>query len=198
MPPAPLPKASPAPCGPKLPPSRVWSERNRRLGTSFSTGWRGGTRLREGPRRGPLRRPPSPRSRRGRPVRLGRSRRLRRRTIPACRGRTSRRPRPSPAVLVRRLSQIGLVTLAGASSSKRSSNPASASSAHRATSGVWDGFRAGAEDAPSAAALRLQQLNRLVQRERDLEDVAARADGARQAHEALQARLAGLATADQR
>ena len=26
----------------------------------------------------------------------------------------------------------------------------------------WDGFRAGAEDAPSAAALRLQQLNRLV------------------------------------
>jgi chromosome segregation protein len=43
---------------------------------------------------------------------------------------------------------------------------------------------------PSAAALRLQQLNRLVQLKRDLEEVAARADGARQAHEALQARLA--------
>jgi chromosome segregation protein len=61
----------------------------------------------------------------------------------------------------------------------------------------WDGFRAGAEDAPSAAALRLQQLNRLVQLKRDLEEVAATAEGARQAHESLQARLQDLARADQ-
>ncbi len=61
----------------------------------------------------------------------------------------------------------------------------------------WDGFRADAEDAPSAAAQRLQQLNRLVALKRDLEDVAARAEGARRAHEALQARLSDLARADQ-
>jgi chromosome segregation protein len=60
----------------------------------------------------------------------------------------------------------------------------------------WDGFRAAAEDAPQASALRLRQLNRLVQLKRDLEDVAARADGARLAHEALQARLADLSRAD--
>jgi len=46
-----------------------------------------------------------------------------------------------------------------------------------------------------AAALRLRQLDRLVQLKRDLEDVAARAEGARQAHEALQARLARLGLA---
>jgi chromosome segregation protein len=61
----------------------------------------------------------------------------------------------------------------------------------------WDGFRAGAEDAPSAAALRLQQLNKLTQLKRDLEEVAARAEGAAQAHAALQARLAELARTDQ-
>ena len=38
----------------------------------------------------------------------------------------------------------------------------------------WDGFRAAAEDAPSAAALRLQQLNRLVAAE-------ARSGGGRRA-----------------
>ena len=61
----------------------------------------------------------------------------------------------------------------------------------------WDGFRAGAEDAPSAAALRLQQLNRLTRLKRDLDEGAARAEGASQAHAQLQARLADLARADQ-
>jgi chromosome segregation protein len=45
--------------------------------------------------------------------------------------------------------------------------------------------------------LRLQQLNKLTQLKRDLEDVAARAEGAAQAHAALQTRLADLARADQ-
>jgi chromosome segregation protein len=43
----------------------------------------------------------------------------------------------------------------------------------------------------------LQQLNKLTQLKRDLEEVAARAEGAAQAHAALQARLADLARADQ-
>jgi chromosome segregation protein len=61
----------------------------------------------------------------------------------------------------------------------------------------WDGFRAGAEDAPTAAALRLQQLNRLVELKRDLEEIEARAAGAKQAHEALSAELRS-ATEDDR
>jgi chromosome segregation protein len=43
----------------------------------------------------------------------------------------------------------------------------------------------------------LQQLNRLTALKRDLEEVAARAEGAAQAHASLQARLADLARADQ-
>ena len=58
-------------------------------------------------------------------------------------------------------------------------------------------FRRNDFHAPSAAALRLQQLNKLTQLKRDLEEVAARAEGAAQAHAALQARLADLARADQ-
>ena len=60
----------------------------------------------------------------------------------------------------------------------------------------WDGFRVGAEEAPSEAALRLQQLNRLVELKRTLEEVSARAAGAAQAHDALSARLAELTEAD--
>ena len=60
----------------------------------------------------------------------------------------------------------------------------------------WDGFRAWAEDAPSAAALRLQQLNRLEVLKQELEHASARADGARLAHEVLGAKLAEVTKAD--
>ncbi|MFN3983785.1 MAG: chromosome segregation protein SMC, partial [Caldilinea sp.] len=104
----------------------------------------------------------------------------------------------APAVLARRLSQIGLVSREEGFDLQAALRPGQRLVSLEGDLWRWDGFRAGAEDAPSAAALRLQQLNRLVQLKRDLEEVAARADGARQAHEALQARLAELATADQR
>jgi len=60
----------------------------------------------------------------------------------------------------------------------------------------WDGFRTGSEDAPSAAALRLQQLNRLEELKQGLEVATAQADGARQAHESLTAALSDLNQAD--
>ena len=103
-----------------------------------------------------------------------------------------------PAVLARRLSQIGLVSRAQGFALQGDLRPGQRLVSVEGDLWRWDGFRAGAEDAPSAAALRLQQLNRLVQLKRDLEDVAARAEGARQAHESLQARLADLAASDQR
>lgn len=60
----------------------------------------------------------------------------------------------------------------------------------------WDGYRAWAEDAPSAAALRLEQLNRLEALKQDLEHVNARAEGAKAAHEMLSAKLAEVTAAD--
>ena len=102
-----------------------------------------------------------------------------------------------PVVLRRRISQIGLVTREQAVVLQADLQPGQRLVSLEGDLWRWDGFRAGAEDAPSAAALRLKQLNRLVQLKRDLEDVAARAEGAKRAHEALQARLADLARADQ-
>ncbi|ESW62338.1 MAG: chromosome segregation protein SMC, partial [Rhodobacter sp. CACIA14H1] len=103
----------------------------------------------------------------------------------------------APGVLARRLGQIGLVDRAQGAALQAALLPGQRLVSREGDLWRWDGFRAGAEDAPSAAALRLQQLNRLVQLKRDLEEVAARAEGARRAHEALQARLADLARADQ-
>jgi chromosome segregation protein len=103
----------------------------------------------------------------------------------------------APAVLARRLSQVGLVARGDGARLQGALLPGQRLVSPEGDLWRWDGFRASAEDAPSAAAARLQQLNRLVQVKRDLEDVAARAEGARRAHEALQTRLADLARADQ-
>ncbi len=102
-----------------------------------------------------------------------------------------------PAVLSRRLGQIGLVDRQAGSRLQPLLQPGQRLVSREGDLWRWDGFRAGAEDAPSAAALRLQQLNKLTQLKRDLEEVAAKAEGAAQAHAALQARLAELARADQ-
>jgi chromosome segregation protein len=102
-----------------------------------------------------------------------------------------------PDVLRRRIGHIGLVSRAQGAALQPLLRPGQRLVSIEGDLWRWDGFRAGADDAPSAAALRLKQLNRLVQLKRDLEDIAARADGARLAHEALQARLADLARADQ-
>ncbi len=102
-----------------------------------------------------------------------------------------------PDVLQRRIGQIGLVERDQGAALQAALKPGQRLVSLDGDLWRWDGFRAGAEDAPSAAALRLQQLNRLVALKRDLEEVANRADGARQAHESLQSRLTDLARADQ-
>ncbi|KDB01816.1 chromosome segregation protein SMC [Defluviimonas sp. 20V17] len=102
-----------------------------------------------------------------------------------------------PEVLRRRIAQIGLVERADGPHLQPMLQPGQRLVSREGDLWRWDGFRAGAEDAPSAAALRLQQLNRLVALKRDLEDVSARAAGAQQAHEHLQQQLADLARADQ-
>ncbi len=102
-----------------------------------------------------------------------------------------------PPVLSRRIAQIGLV----ANSDQGARLQAQLQPGQRLVSSDgdlwrWDGYRAGAEDAPTAAALRLQQLNRLVELKKGLEEVAARAESAQQAHEALALQLAQASRAD--
>ena len=101
-----------------------------------------------------------------------------------------------PSVLARRLGLIGMVARDRGAALQAALQPGQRLVSLEGDLWRWDGFRAAAEDAPQASAMRLRQLNRLVQLKRDLEDVAARADGARLAHEALQVRLADLARAD--
>lgn len=103
-----------------------------------------------------------------------------------------------PGVLARRMAQVGLVDAAVGARLQGALLPGQRLVSAEGDLWRWDGFCASAEDAPSAAALRLQQLNRLVELKRDLEEISARAQGALQAHEALTARLTALTEADSR
>ncbi len=101
-----------------------------------------------------------------------------------------------PEVLVRRMGQVGLVDAADGAKLQKDLKPGQRLVSLEGDLWRWDGFRAAAEDAPSAAALRLQQLNRLEGLKKDLNDALARADGMVQAHEMLTTRLSELAEAD--
>ena len=101
-----------------------------------------------------------------------------------------------PEVLARRMSQVGLVDAADGPKLQADLKPGQRLVSVEGDLWRWDGFRAGAEDAPSAAALRLQQLNRLTELKRDLEEASATAQGAGQAHETLTALLGKQTEAD--
>ncbi|MDO6483941.1 chromosome segregation protein SMC [Shimia thalassica] len=101
-----------------------------------------------------------------------------------------------PEVLQRRMSQIGLVATEDAMILQPLLKPGQRLVSLEGDLWRWDGFRAWAEDAPSAAALRLQQLNRLEELKQQLARATARAEGAVQAHETLQMRLRELSEVD--
>jgi chromosome segregation protein len=101
-----------------------------------------------------------------------------------------------PPVLARRMAQVGLVARKDGPRLQATLGPGQHIVSVEGDLWRWDGLRARAEDAPSAAALRLQQLNRLVMLKRDLEDSSARAAGATQAHEVLTLALATCTDAD--
>ncbi len=103
-----------------------------------------------------------------------------------------------PDVLARRMSQIGLVDADDGPRLQASLRPGQRLVSLEGDLWRWDGLRAWAEDAPSAAALRLQQINRLEVLKQALEQASQRADGARDAHDALQLRLAAQTEADKR
>ncbi|MWB76399.1 AAA family ATPase [Pseudooceanicola sp. 216_PA32_1] len=101
-----------------------------------------------------------------------------------------------PEVLERRISQIGLVDPEDGARLQAQLKPGQRLVTTEGDLWRWDGYRAWAEDAPSAAALRLQQLNRLEELKQELERASNQAEGARAAHEHLAKRLADLAEAD--
>uniref|UniRef100_UPI0037CB2B56 chromosome segregation SMC family protein n=1 Tax=Roseovarius salis TaxID=3376063 RepID=UPI0037CB2B56 len=101
-----------------------------------------------------------------------------------------------PDVLARRLSQIGLVDADDGPALQSELKPGQRLVSTEGDLWRWDGYRAWAEDAPSAAALRLEQLNRLEELKQQLAHATARAEGAARAHETLRTRLAELTEAD--
>ena len=101
-----------------------------------------------------------------------------------------------PAVLARRMSQIGLVDPDEGNRLQADLLPGQRLVSVEGDLWRWDGYRAWAEDAPSAAALRLQQLNRLEELKQLLERATVRMDAARAAHEALTQKLSEQTRAD--
>ena len=101
-----------------------------------------------------------------------------------------------PDVLNRRMSQIGLVDADDGTRLQPLLLPGQRLVSPEGDLWRWDGFRAWAEDAPSAAALRLQQINRLEVLKQGLEQTNQRAEAARDAHETLQKLLLAQAEAD--
>ncbi|MEC7764287.1 MAG: chromosome segregation protein SMC [Pseudomonadota bacterium] len=101
-----------------------------------------------------------------------------------------------PEVLGRRMSQVGLVEAEDAARLQPLLRPGQRLVTIEGDLWRWDGYRVAAEDAPSAAALRLQQMNRLEELKQDLERAQSRADGAMRAHEALREALTRATEAD--
>ncbi|WP_425041079.1 chromosome segregation protein SMC [Primorskyibacter sp. S187A] len=101
-----------------------------------------------------------------------------------------------PGVLRRRLDQIGLVGSDDGARLQAALQPGQRLVSLEGDLWRWDGFRAWAEDAPSAAALRLEQLNRLETLKQSLEQATQRMEAARAAHDTLTARLTELTEAD--
>jgi chromosome segregation protein len=102
----------------------------------------------------------------------------------------------APDVLSRALAQVGIVDRQLAARLQARLAPGQVLVSEEGDLWRWDGFRAGAGDAPSSAALRLRQANRLAALRRDLEASEARAAAARTAHEDAAERL-GVSRADE-
>ena len=101
-----------------------------------------------------------------------------------------------PAMLRRRLSQVGIVDADEGARLQPALRPGQRLVSLEGDLWRWDGFRTAAEDAPSASALRLQQINRLEELKQELALATARAEGAAKAHEHLKSDLEALTGAD--
>jgi chromosome segregation protein len=103
----------------------------------------------------------------------------------------------APAALARRLAMSGIIGRERGASLQPALLPGQRLVSREGDLWRWDGLRLAAGDAPSAAANRLRQINRLAALRRDVDEATARAQGARQAHVVLQAELAAATRAEQ-
>jgi len=101
-----------------------------------------------------------------------------------------------PEVLRRRLAQVGVVDAEAGAALQPDLLPGQRLVSVEGDLWRWDGYRTNAEDAPSSAALRLEQVNRLEVLKQDLARAAAKAEGAALAHEHLRRDLEALSGAD--
>ncbi len=101
-----------------------------------------------------------------------------------------------PGVLDRRMSQIGIVSQSDGARLQPDLLPGQRLVSIDGDLWRWDGYCAAAEDTPSAAALRLQQINRLEELTALLGDAETRADVASRNHTALSDALVALAEED--
>ncbi|MEM7243005.1 MAG: AAA family ATPase [Pseudomonadota bacterium] len=105
----------------------------------------------------------------------------------------------APAELTRRLSQIGLIEAGEGAKLQAALKPGQRLVSKAGDLWRWDGYRQSAEDAPSSAALRLKQMNRLKELQTSLggaEDVLATAQKAfDENHAALENLIAAERTA---
>ncbi|WP_147126821.1 chromosome segregation protein SMC [Shimia ponticola] len=102
-----------------------------------------------------------------------------------------------PAALGRRLSQIGVVDAAQGAALQGDLQPGQRLVSVEGDLWRWDGFVATAADAPSAAAIRLEQINRLTALQADLSDAEAKVETARARHERTAQELKAATEADQ-
>ena len=103
----------------------------------------------------------------------------------------------APPALARRIAQVGIVDAGMGFALQPLLKPGQRLVSREGDLWRWDGFHVASADAPSAAALRLQQMNRLTELKRELDEVSERAKGAALAHDHLSAELARLVAADQ-
>jgi chromosome segregation protein len=101
----------------------------------------------------------------------------------------------APPALARRLGLVGLVDGSQGPALQARLAPGQRVVSREGDLWRWDGYSAGAE-APTAAAVRLQQVNRLEALRGDLTVAEARAAETRAAHEAQAARLVDLTRAE--
>ncbi len=102
----------------------------------------------------------------------------------------------APDVLARRLGQIGLVSRADGARLQADLKPGQRLVSVEGDLWRWDGYRAGADDAPSEAALRLQQENRLAELKDVYQTAGAKAADARRAFDTAHAALLAATEAD--
>ncbi|MEL6678228.1 MAG: chromosome segregation protein SMC [Pseudomonadota bacterium] len=102
----------------------------------------------------------------------------------------------APEVLARRLRHIGIVDAADGAALQAALRPGQRLVSRDGDLWRWDGYRTAAKDAPSAAALRLQQRNRLDALTAQLAEAEAAAGVAEDAHAGARATLDAASTED--